>query len=74
MKVKVLLCQSCLTPCDPVDCSPSDASRPGKNSEVGCHFILEGIFPDPGLKLGSPALQSAYLPSEPPGKHLGKAG
>ena len=74
MKVKVLLCQLCLTLCDPMDCSPSDASLPGNNSEVGCHFILQGIFPDPGIKLGCPALQSASLPSEPPGKPLGKAG
>ena len=23
----------------------------GKNSEVGCHFLLQGIFPTQGLKL-----------------------
>ena len=39
--------QSCL--CNPMDCSlpGSSAHRdsPGKNTEVGCHFLLQGIFP-----------------------------
>ena len=25
---------------------------PGKNTEVGCHFLLQGIFPTQGSKLG----------------------
>ena len=25
---------------NPMDCSP-----PGKNTKVGCHFLLQGIFP-----------------------------
>ena len=29
---------------------------PGKNTGVGCHFLLQGIFPDPGIEPGSPAL------------------
>ena len=37
------------TLCDPVDCSPPGSScpwdSPGKNSGVGCHFLLQGIFP-----------------------------
>ena len=74
MKVKVLVCQLCLTLGDPMDSSPSDSSVPGKNSEVGCHFLLQGIFPDPRIELGSPALQAASLSSEPPGKPIGKAG
>ena len=28
-----------------------------------------GDLPDPGIELGSPALQADTLPSEPPGKH-----
>ena len=28
---------------------------PGKSTGVGCHFLLQGIFPDPGIKPGSPA-------------------
>ena len=56
-KVKTLVAQSCLTPCDPMDCSPSDFSvhgdSPGKNTGVGCHSLLQGIFltqwSNPGL-------------------------
>ena len=32
------------------------------------HSILQGHFPSPGVKPGSPALQAVSLPSEPPGK------
>ena len=35
--------------CDPMDCSPPGFSvhgiSPGKNTGVGCHFLLQGIFP-----------------------------
>ena len=45
------------TLCDPINCSPPDSSvhgdSPGKNTGVGCHGLLQGIFPtqgsDPGL-------------------------
>ena len=41
---------SCLTLCDPMD---SRFLRPwdflGKNAGVGCHILLEGIFPTQGL-------------------------
>ena len=43
------LLQSCPTLCDPTDCSPWDS--PGKNTEVGCHFLLQRIFLVPGLNL-----------------------
>ena len=37
--------QSCLTLCDPIDGSPSGSPRPwdspGKNTGVGCHFLLQ---------------------------------
>ena len=35
---------------------------------MGCHSLHPGDFPDPGMELGSPALQADSLPSEPPGK------
>ena len=39
-----------------MDCSPPDTSvdgdSPGKNTRVGCHFLLQGIFPTQGLNLG----------------------
>ena len=40
--------QSCLTLCNPIDCSPPGSSvhgnSPGKNTGMGCPFFL-GIFP-----------------------------
>ena len=36
---------------DPVDCSrqaPLSTDFPGKNTGVGCHFLLQGIFPTQG--------------------------
>ena len=43
----------------PTLCDPMDYTRllgpwdfPGKNSGVGCHFLLQGIFPTQGLNLG----------------------
>ena len=43
-----LVAKSCLTLCDPMDCSPPGSSvrgdSPGKNTGVGCHFLLHGIF------------------------------
>ena len=48
-----LVAQLCLTLCDPMDCSPSGSSlhgdSPGKNAGVGCHALLQGIFPTQGL-------------------------
>ena len=47
----VLLLQSCPTLCFAVDCSlPGFSSMgfSGKNSGVGCHALLQGIFPAQG--------------------------
>ena len=46
-----------LTLWDPLDYSP-----PGKNAGVGCHLLLQGIFPTPGLNPHLPALQADSLP------------
>ena len=46
----------------------SSWNSPGKNTGVGCHSLLQGDLPDPGIKPGSPALQADSLPSELPGK------
>ena len=35
---------------------------------MGCHFLLQGGLPNPGIELKSPALQADSLLSEPPGK------
>ena len=41
------------TLCDPMDFSPPGSSvhgdSPGKNTGVGCHDLLRGIFPTQGL-------------------------
>ena len=41
--------QSCLTLCNPMDCSPRGSSvhgdSPGKNTGMGCHALLQGILP-----------------------------
>ena len=41
---------------------------PGKNTGVGSHFLLQGIFPNSEIEPRSPALQADALTSEPPGK------
>ena len=67
--------QSCLTLCDPMDCSPPGSSvhgdSPGKNTGAGCHILLQEIYAtqgsNPHLPV-SPALQVDSLPTKPPGK------
>ena len=41
---------------------------PGKNTGVGCHALLQGIFPTQGLNLGLLHWQADSLPLAPPGK------
>ena len=42
---------------------------PDSNTGVGCHFLLQKIFPTQGSNLGLPyCRQTLYLPSEPPRK------
>ena len=52
-----LVAQLCPTLCDPVDCSLQGSSvcgdSPGKNTGVGCHTFLQGVFPTLGLNPGS---------------------
>ena len=49
------LLQSCPTSCDPMDYSlsgsPVHEDSPGKSTGVGCHALLQGIFPTQGLNL-----------------------
>ena len=44
------IAQLCPTLCNPMNCSPLGSL--GKNSGVGCHFLLQGIFPTQGSNLG----------------------
>ena len=66
-----LVAESCQTLCNPMDCSPPGSSvhgdSPGKNTGVGSHSLLQGIFPTQG-STASAALQVDSLPSEPAGK------
>ena len=56
--VLCLVAQSCPTLCDPVDCSLPTSSvhgvSPGKNTGVGCHALLQGIFSTQGSNPGLP--------------------
>ena len=58
--MKVLVAQSYLTVCNPMDCSLCPWDSPGKNTGVGSHSLLQGNPPDPGIALGSPALQADF--------------
>ena len=54
--VLCLLAQSCLTLSGPMDCSLPGSSvhadSPDKNSAVGCHALLQGVFPTQGFYPG----------------------
>ena len=68
--------QSCLTLCDPMNCSPPGSSvhgdSPSKNTGVGCRFLLQGIFLTQGssLSLVPPALAGRSFTAALPGKLL----
>ena len=78
--VLYLVAELCLSLCNPTDHSLPGSSvygdSPGKNIGMGCHFLLQGIFPtqgsnpgdlpNPGIQSRSPALKVDSLPSEPP--------
>ena len=66
--------QSCLTLCDPMDCSlpdsPVHGDSPGKNDGVGCHFLLQGILPTQGSNPHLLHWQGDSLPLAPTGNPL----
>ena len=49
VRVCAKLLQLCLTLCNPMDCSLPGSSvcgdSPGKHTGVGCHALLQGLFP-----------------------------
>ena len=51
VKVKVLVAQLYLALCNTMDCP---WHSPGKNTGVGCHFLLQGNLPHPGIEPASP--------------------
>ena len=70
----VLVAQSCLTLCDPVDCNALQASLSMGFSRQeyysGSPFPPPANLPDPGIEPGPLALQADSLLSEPPGKPI----
>ena len=63
--------QSRLTLRDPTDCiarprllCPWDS--PGKHTGVGCHFLLQGNLPNPGVQPASPALTCGFFTAAGP--------
>ena len=82
MRVKVLVAQPCLTLCNTMDCSPAGSSVHGilqarilessKNTRVGSHSLLQGIFPIQGWNLVS-RVAGRFSASEPLGKPCNKS-
>ena len=67
-KVKVLVAQSYLTLCNPMDYNPPGSPVHGILQQEywsGLPFSSPGNLPDPEIEPGSPALQVDSLPSEP---------
>ena len=74
--VCLLVTQSCLTLCDPMDCSPLGFSVHGvlqaRTLEwVAIPFSRVSFWPRDLTQGSDPALQADSLPSEPPGKPIG---
>ena len=73
-KVKVLVAQSWLTLCDPMDCSLPGSSVHGilqartLENWRAQSFPTQVDLPNPRIKPRSPALYADSLPSKPPGK------
>ena len=60
-----LVAQLCPTLCDSMDCSPPGSYPwhfPDRNTGVGCHFLLQGIFLTQGLNLHLLHWQADSLP------------
>ena len=67
----------CLTLCDPANCclsgSPVHVDSSGKNTGVGCHALIQGIFLTQGFSshyLCFVHWQADSLLLVPPGKHV----
>lgn len=58
--------------CEPDCLSPARLSVhvdfPGKNTGVGCRFLLQGIFPNPGIEPTAPVPAGRSFTTEPSGK------
>ena len=54
VKVKMLVAQPCLTLCNPMVYNLCPCKSPGKDTGVGSHSLLQGIFPTQGSNLSLP--------------------
>ena len=61
MKSESEIAQSCLTLCNPMGCSLLQDS-PGKSTGMGCHFLLQGIFPTQGSNRVLPPCRQTLYP------------
>ena len=75
LKLKALVTQSCLTLCNPIDCSSPGSTVHGIFQARILEWVASSFsrectqlrdLPDPVIEPGSPALQADALPSEPP--------
>ena len=70
----VLSCSVVSDSCDPTDCSLPVSSvhrdSPGKNTAVGCHALLQGIFPTQGLNPSLPDCRCILYCLNHQGSHL----
>ena len=66
-----LVVKSCLSLCDSMYCNPPRIlctwDFPARNTEVGCHFLLQGIF-QPKDQTHVSCLAGGFFTTEPPGK------
>ena len=64
--VLCLVAQLWPTICNPMDCSPPGSffhgDSPGKNTGVGCHALLQGIFPTQGSNPNLPPCRCILYP------------
>ena len=70
----MLVAQLCLTLCSPMDWGPLCMEFSRQEYWSGLLFPPLVDLPNQGIKSESPALQTYYLPIEPPGKPLVSLG
>ena len=69
----MLVAQSCLTLCDPLDYSPKAPLFMGFSRQEyssGLPFLSPGDLPNTGIKPVSPELAGGFFTTEPPGKPI----
>ena len=71
-RLRACLCahvQSFPTLCDLIGCRPPGSScpwdSPGKHTAMGCHFVLQGIFPTQGWNMRPLRWQAGSVPLVP---------